>query len=118
MDTSSLSSQTLGYLISVTMYGTICLVAIVTAITIVGSIAFFRSTRGSAKTFSLLLQRAGALQLVTVMTIIAGACILTIIGKINSEGIVSILSGIAGYVLGGIPRGGLGHAEESDKTPE
>ena len=102
------SPETLRYLADVALYATICLVVICTGLTIVGGIAFYRASAGQDKTFSLLIQRAGALQLVTVLTIVVGACLLTVLGKISSEGIVSILSGIAGYVLGGLSRSGQG----------
>jgi hypothetical protein len=82
-------------------YTTICLGIIAVCATVVGSVAFYPTERGAARTFSLLIERAGALQLITVLSIIAAACLLTLLGRISSEGIVSILSGIAGYVLGG-----------------
>jgi hypothetical protein len=82
-------------------YVTIIIAIIAVGATIVGSIAFFKAGSGQAKTFSLLVQRAGALQLITVMSIIGASCFLAVIGKVNSEGVISILSGIAGYVLGG-----------------
>lgn len=82
-------------------YFTIIAVALSACGTIVGSIAFWRAGAGQAKTFSLLLQRSQALQMATVILIILGACALRIVELISSEAIVSILSGIAGYVLGG-----------------
>jgi hypothetical protein len=110
-----ISPATQEYFIATAKYATIALIAIVAGLTIVGSIAFLKTEKDGAKTFSLLIERAGALQLVTVLAIVVGACFLTIIGKINTEGIVSILSGIAGYVLGGISRTGRGHPNEPDK---
>lgn len=82
-------------------YVTVIIAIIAAGATIVGSIAFFRAGSGQAKTFSLLVQRAGALQLITVMSIIGASCFLAVIGKVSPEGIISLLSGIAGYVLGG-----------------
>lgn len=118
MDTPSPapSPETLHYLTDVALYATVCLVTIVIGLTVVGAIAFYQAKSGQAKTFSLLIQRAGALQLITVLTIIVGACLLTVLGKINSEGIVSILSGIAGYVLGGFSKSGQGLAESENST--
>jgi hypothetical protein len=95
------------YLIEIAKYATIALAIITVGVTIVSAIAFYRSQQDSAKTFSLLVQRAGALQMVTVLSVVVGACFLTVIGKISPEGIVSILSGIAGYVLGGVSKMGL-----------
>jgi hypothetical protein len=113
MDSPSqaLSPEMLRYLAEVALYATICVVVITAGLTIVGTIAFYRAERGQAKTFSLLMQRAGALQLIAVLTIVVGACLLTVLGRISSDGIVSILSGIAGYVLGGLSKSGQGVAE-------
>jgi predicted neutral ceramidase superfamily lipid hydrolase len=113
MDSSSQtpSPEMLHYLSDVALFATICVVVIVFGLTTVGSIAFYRANAGQAKTFSLLIQRAGALQLIAVLAIVVGACLLTVLGKVNSEGIVSILSGIAGYVLGGLPKNGRGVAD-------
>jgi hypothetical protein len=96
------------------LFATIMVGTVVAGATIVGSIAFFKTDKGAAKTFSLLIQRAGALQMITVMTIVVGACLLAFAGKISAEGITSILSGIAGYVLGGSSKIGQGRAESSE----
>lgn len=79
-------------------------IAIAIGATIVGSIAFWRTEKGGARTFSLLLQRANALQMLTVMLIVVAACALRILDSINSEAVVSLLSGVAGFVLGGTSR--------------
>ncbi|MCW2275422.1 hypothetical protein GJ654_13595 [Rhodoblastus acidophilus] len=82
----------------------ISVVALSSCFMIVGAIAFWRAGAGQAKTFSLLIQRSQALQMATVVLIIVGACTLRILDSISSEAVVSILSGIAGYVLGGRSR--------------
>jgi len=51
-----------------------------------------------------LVQRANALQMATVVLIILGACSLRNINSISAEAVVSVLSGVAGYVLGGTSR--------------
>lgn len=71
-------------------------VTIVSGATIVGAIAFWRTQKGAAKTFSLLLQRASALQMLAVILIILAATALRILDLINPEAVVSILSGVAG----------------------
>lgn len=76
--------------------------ALLTAFTIVGSIAFWKAKKGAALTFSLLFERGQVLKLCAVILIIISVVLLGIIGKIESTGIVGILSGIAGYVLGGL----------------
>jgi multisubunit Na+/H+ antiporter MnhG subunit len=67
---------------------------------ILGAIAFFKTQNGAAKSFSLLIHRSNALQLLTVLIIIITAFVLTVLDKIDSQAIVSILSSIAAYVLG------------------
>jgi hypothetical protein len=101
------------YLIAITKYSTIAFAICVVGITIVACVAFYKN---EGKTFSLLIQRSGALQLVTVLTIILAAAFLTVIGKITTEGIVSILSGIAGYVLGGASKIRQGATEQREQN--
>jgi hypothetical protein len=72
--------------------------------TIVGSIAFYRANQGQAKSFSLLFERGNFLRLATAVLIIVATIFLAAIGKLNAEGVASILSGVAGYVLGGMDR--------------
>ena len=62
--------------------------------------AFGKTQHGSARTFSMLVQRSGGLQLLTVVTIVMSVLILTIIGKLDGAAAVSVFSGIAGYTLG------------------
>lgn len=86
---------------------------IVVCLTIIGSIAFYKTEKGSAKTFSLLLQRSSALQMVTVILIILSAVCLRILNLIESNAIVSILSGISGYVLGSTNHSKQGSEEKT-----
>ncbi|MFZ3384696.1 MAG: hypothetical protein WA144_12290 [Candidatus Methanoperedens sp.] len=71
---------------------------------IVGGIAFYNTQQGTAKTFSLLIQRANALRLITVFSIVMVSALLALTGIIDGNGVIAILSGIVGYVLGGIQR--------------
>jgi len=89
---------------TIALYATIIVLATSLATTIIGGIAFWKAQKGAAKTFSLLLQRANALQMLAVILIIVSAVLLSIMGKITPEAVVSILSGVAGYVLGGVTR--------------
>ncbi|MCL2926043.1 MAG: hypothetical protein MGF17_15910 [Trichodesmium sp. MAG_R04] len=68
-----------------------------------GKIAFEKTDKGAAKTFSLLLRRGNFLRIATVLLIVYAALAHSIIsnGKIN-ETVISVLSGIAGFVLGGM----------------
>lgn len=69
-------------------------------------VAFRRAPQGMnpAYTFSLMFERAKALQMMTVILIVVAAAFLVLVRIIDSNGVVGILSGIAGYVLGGIQR--------------
>jgi hypothetical protein len=49
-------------------------------------------------------ERAKALQMITVILIVVAAAFLALVRIIEPNGVVAILSGIAGYVLGGIRR--------------
>jgi predicted membrane channel-forming protein YqfA (hemolysin III family) len=75
----------------------------ITAFAVIGGIAFFRSGQGQAKSFGLLFERGNFLRLGTAVLIILASILLAAIDKLTSEGVASILSGVAGYVLGGIP---------------
>ncbi|MDW9668089.1 hypothetical protein [Sinorhizobium meliloti] len=92
------------YLSEIALYSTIVVALVVTGATVVMSFAFYRTSGGGAATLVRLIERAGVLQMLTVLVIVVGAGILTTIGKISAEGIISILSGIAGYVLGNSQR--------------
>ena len=96
------------------LYATITIGLITLCTMVVGSIAFWRAEKGAARTFSLLLQRANVLQMLAIFLIIVAACVLRLADSINSEAIVSILSGVAGYVLGGTTRSR--HGDEQVKA--
>jgi hypothetical protein len=68
---------------------------------VVGSIAFWRTQKGAAKSFGLLFQRGNFLRIVTVIMVVVAIIFLTVSEKL-SEGSVAVLSGVAGYVLGGL----------------
>lgn len=97
MDASLLSAY-----VELAKYGVIVTGIFVLGTTIVTCVAFYNAGPNKAIIFTRLIERAGVLQLVTVLNIILAVGILTFMGKINSEGAVSIYSGIAGYVLGGL----------------
>ena len=84
----------------------IALATIIVPFTVIASIAFCRAPVGKhqnpAFTFSQLFQRAKALQMITVILIVVAAALLALLRIIDSNGAVGILSGIAGYVLGGL----------------
>lgn len=92
----------------------LALVTIAIPITTMGVIAFYRApeAKNPAYTYSQLFERAKTLQMMTVILIIVFASFLALCGIINSNGIVGILSGIAGYVLGGLRRPARGRPNE------
>ena len=96
------------------LYATIVVVTITLCTTLVGGIAFWRTHSGAAKTFSLLLRRANALQMLAVILIIVAAVALRMTNGISAEAVVSLLSGIAGYVLGGIAKPKDQEEDETD----
>jgi hypothetical protein len=68
---------------------------------IMGVIAFYKG-KDTADAFTALIQHGNMLQMLAVAMIIAAVVGLGLLDKINAEAVVSILSGIAGYVLGGV----------------
>lgn len=73
---------------------------------LVGVIAVWRTGKEGAGAFFRLFEKIQVLQMLTVMLVIASATILALLGILNSNGITGILSGVAGYVLGGLNRSG------------
>jgi hypothetical protein len=71
-------------------------------LTSIGIIAVWRTPRDGAWAFFRLFERMQVLQMLTVMMVIASATILAMLGVLNSNGVTGILSGVAGYVLGGL----------------
>jgi hypothetical protein len=86
----------------------LALVIVLIPFTSIAVIAFRRALVGPgnnpAVTFSHLFERAKGLQMITVILIVLAAAFLALIHIIDANGVVGILSGIAGYVLGGIQR--------------
>ncbi len=80
----------------------VCVAILALAFTIVGGIAFWRTEKGGAKTFTLFIQRGDALRILTVVLIVIAASFLALAHVIEGTAVVAILSGIAGYVLGGL----------------
>ena len=83
----------------------VCVVSVAT----IGAIAFLKSDN-PAGSFSKMFERAQALKMVTVLLIVLSVLILALLGKIAESGTIGVLSGIAGYVLGGL--------EKSNPEPE
>ncbi len=70
--------------------------------TIVGAISVWKAPLDGSWAFFRMFERLQVLQMITVMLVIASATILGLIGVMDSNGVTGILSGVAGYVLGGL----------------
>ena len=72
---------------------------------IVAFVAFKQTQKGSAASFGLMFQRASFLRISTVLMIVIAIIYLSTIGVfVEQSGVIGILSGIAGYVLGGLEK--------------
>jgi len=87
--------------LQLTFYTLIGISVLIACSTIVQSIIVWRTTKGAPKNYSEIFDQDAALKMVTVGMIIVGACFLAVLGKIGSDAVAAILSGIVGYVLGG-----------------
>ncbi len=76
----------------------------ITVFGVMGSIAFSKTGKGAAKSFGLMFQRGNFLRIATVVLIVVAVIFLAVTGFIKENGIVAILSGVAGYVLGGLEK--------------
>ncbi len=92
----------------------IVLALAISAFTIVGGIAFYRAGQGQAKSFGLMFERGNFLRLAAAVLIILATILLAALGKLTAEGVASILSGVAGYVLGGMDKQ---HTRETTQSP-
>jgi hypothetical protein len=70
-------------------------------VTVVATIAFRKTDKDAASTLSVMIERGGALQLLTVVSIVMSVLVLRILDALGADATVSVLSGVAGYVLGG-----------------
>lgn len=92
----------------------VCVIAI--CATIIARAAFAKTDKGGGKTLSMIFQRAGAVQLLTVQTIVMSILILRIVDAISADATISALTGIGGYVLGNFGRRDKGEKEESETS--
>jgi hypothetical protein len=87
------------FVVETTKWLVILLCVLALAGTAVGVVAFYKTTKGAATTFSKLIQRGSIIRLTAIMAIIWAVFALGSIGKLDAPA-ASILSGIAGFVLG------------------
>ena len=73
------------------------------AFAVVGGIAFSKVERGAGKSFGLMFSRGNFLRISTVVFCVFAVVVLAFAGTL-SEGAVAVLSGITGFVLGGVSK--------------
>src|SRR5215510_453393 len=74
---------------------------VVIAFGVVGGIAFSKVQAGAGKSFGLLFQRGNFTRVITVFGVIVAVIFLALSDRLT-EGAVAVLSGVAGFVLGGL----------------
>lgn len=97
-----------------------CLIAMaslgVLSFTVIAAIAFSRVQKGAAKSFGLLFRRSDFLRVVTVLAVIYATIILALVGLFEHS-VATVLSGVAGYVLGGLSNGRSELSMSSSEEP-
>lgn len=84
----------------------------ITVFGIVGYMAFKKTDKGAAKSFSLLSQRGNFLKIATVIFVVIATIFLALVDIIKENGVIAILSGVVGYVLGGLEKGSIQRKED------
>jgi L-asparagine transporter-like permease len=79
------------------------IVAALFAFAVVGGIAFSKVERGAGKSFGFMFSRGNFLRISTVVFCVFAVVVLAFADKL-SEGAVAVLSGISGFVLGGVSK--------------
>jgi hypothetical protein len=84
---------------------------------IIGAVAFYRNTNGAADTFIALFLRGEILKILTVSAIAMSVVYLAFARIVDGATAASILSGVTGYVLGGLSLH-KPEAKQSEKGPQ
>lgn len=84
----------------------VVIIAALAAFAVVGGIAFSKVEHGAGKSFGLMFSRGNFLRISTAVFCVFAVVVLAFAGKL-SEGAVSVLSGIVGFVLGGVSKDGM-----------
>jgi hypothetical protein len=87
-------------------------------LTVVSYVSFNKDNKVASEYMTRVFVGGAALRLLTVLAVILSATILSLAGQLK-EGTIALLSGIAGYVLGGISAEAQGDkkANPEDKPP-
>ena len=91
-------------IVKITIYATSAiLISGLLVFGVVGGIAFSKTAKGAGRSFGLLFERGNFLRILTVLFVVIAVIFLSLTGKLD-EGAVAVLSGVAGYVLGGLEK--------------
>jgi hypothetical protein len=91
------------------------IIAALAAFAVVAGIAFSKVERGAGKSFGLMFSRGKFLRISTVVFCVFAVVVLAFAGKL-SEAAVAVLSGIAGFVLGGVSKEGATPTSENGNS--
>jgi len=91
------------------------IIAALGAFSVVGGIAFSKVERGAGQSFGHMFSRGNFLRISTVVFCVFAVVVLAFAGKL-SEGAVAVLSGIAGFVLGGVSKDAASPPSSSENS--
>ncbi len=116
MEPAALNHVTVPNIVQLINSAALIVAVIAGGFTLIGAVAVWRSEKAGAAAFFRMFERMQVLQLLTVMLVIASATVLALLGILNSNGITGILSGVAGYVLGGLSKAPSAAPPSADKS--
>ena len=88
------------FILQLALYALIGFAVLATGLTVV-AVVIFRGHNLKGESLALIVQRTEIAKLATIVLIILAVTLLGLLKLVEGEAIVAILSGIAGYVLGG-----------------
>jgi hypothetical protein len=92
--------MTAEFFLSFIKYCLIGFAILMTALTIMGLVSVWRAGAEAIKPIAQLVDRGDLVRMLAVIFIVSAATGLVVIGKIDGNSCATILSGVAGYVLG------------------
>ncbi|MEO6799070.1 MAG: hypothetical protein ABI178_03960 [Rhodanobacter sp.] len=98
-------------------FSVVVVAILATGFSVIGAIALWRAGPEGIKEFFQMFERLQMLPLLTVMFVIGSATVLGLLGILDSNGVTGILSGVAGYVLGGLNRSPAAAAVKKNAEP-
>ena len=98
METSP-SSEVMSFTLELVRYALYAFAVLATGLTIVAAVLFYK-TMYSGERVGVIVQQTQIAKLATIVLIVMSVTLLRVLGQIDAEAVVAVLSGIAGYVLG------------------